>query len=75
MSWHSELAPPALTPGNLARDLIDAWGQYARAELPMRERVVFVALRATQRVAYGCGWSEGRRARQNQRDVTTFFRV
>ncbi len=75
MSWHSELAPPTLTPSNLARDLIDAWGQYTRAGLTFRERVMFVVLRATQRVAYGFGWSAGRRARQNQRDVTTFFRV
>ena len=61
MSWHSELVPPPLTLGNLMRDLVEAWGMYARARLPLANRLTFLGLRATQRVAYGLGWREGRR--------------
>ena len=59
MSWHSELTPPPLTLGNLARDLVEAWGMYAEANLPLADRLSFLALRATQRIAYGLGWRRG----------------
>lgn len=61
MSWHSELTPPPLTLGNLARDLVEAWAVYAKADLPLADRLMFLSLRATQRVAYGLGWRDGQR--------------
>ena len=62
MSWHNELVPPPLTLRALSEDMVEAWGLYARARLPLRERLLFLVLRGTQRVAYGIGWRDGRRA-------------
>jgi class 3 adenylate cyclase len=61
MSWLDELAPPPLTPGALVADLRDAWRMYADAQLPLVDRLVFLQLRAGQRIAYGIGWNAGRR--------------
>lgn len=60
MSWHSELTPPPLTLGSLVNDLVEAWRVYARAGLPLTDRLAFLTLRATQRVAYGLGWRKGK---------------
>ena len=62
MSWHNELVPPSLTLRSLCEDCVAAWGMYAAAGLPLRERMLFLALRGIQRLAYGVGWSHGRRA-------------
>jgi hypothetical protein len=61
MSWLDELAPPPLTPGALLADLRGAWRMYSDAQLPLMDRVVFLHLRAGQRIAYGLGWNAGRR--------------
>lgn len=63
MSWHSELLPPSLTLSNLVQELSLADSEYKRAGLSAQDRMVFLALRVVQRVAYNVGWAAGNRRR------------
>lgn len=53
------LRPPALTIGNLARDLGRHIGVYRRNRLGVWTAIAFLALRVVQHVAYDRGWKHG----------------
>jgi hypothetical protein len=56
-----ELVLSRLTGRTIWSVLAPAWESYAKARRPIRERAVFLALHAVQRVSYRAGWVAGQR--------------
>lgn len=54
-----DLVPPKLTPSNVIRELSRTLREYEHRAVSRSDRVSFLALKLTQRVAYNYGWSQG----------------
>lgn len=64
MSWANELVPPRLSLRAISADLLADWRIYQRERVPFRDRLVFLFLRVSQRIAYNLGWNNGIRRKR-----------